>query len=82
MMMMHFLGWIHKCRYDYWAAPDSSDLHPVGYCQSLSPPKPLQKPGGYALAFSWESYLQSVGSVALPAQVLSHPSNQIIKVSK
>ncbi|KAL0985413.1 hypothetical protein UPYG_G00156560 [Umbra pygmaea] len=41
-LRIHFDGWSEE--YDYWVDADSSDLHPVGWCQKTG--HPLQHPNG------------------------------------
>lgn len=40
-LLIHFDGWTTK--YDYWCQPDTTDIHPIGWCaktgKSLQPPK-------------------------------------------
>lgn len=40
-LLIHLDGWTSK--YDYWCDPDSTDIHPVGWCENngheLQPPK-------------------------------------------
>ena len=50
-LLIHFDGWTSA--YDYWCKPDSTDIHPVGWCEEndkhLNPPKgelvPVSKKG-------------------------------------
>lgn len=41
-LLIHFDGWTN--RYDYWCRPDTTDIHPVGWCKRHG--KELQKPKG------------------------------------
>ena len=41
-ILIHFDGWGNE--YDYWAELDSTDLHPVGYCEMIG--HHLQRPNG------------------------------------
>ena len=41
-LLIHFDGW--GAEYDYWCEPDSTDIHPVGWCVKKN--IRLQKPNG------------------------------------
>ena len=41
-LLIHFDGWGNE--YDYWCEVDSSDIHPIGWCQRNG--KELQRPKG------------------------------------
>eukprot|EP00041_Stephanoeca_diplocostata_P036623 m.1344514 g.1344514 ORF g.1344514 m.1344514 type:complete len:2563 (-) comp24902_c1_seq2:195-7883(-) len=69
---VHFDGWSEG--YDYWAALDVSDLHPVGWCESTR--AVLQKPKGYPKStFTWPAYLEETNSTAVPKELLTHRTN-------
>ena len=44
-LLIHFDGWTKT--YDYWCKPDSTDIHPRGWCQDNN--KDLQKPNGISM---------------------------------
>ncbi len=43
-LLIHFDGW--ESTYNYWCTPDSTDIHPVGWCdgndKKLQPPKGMR----------------------------------------
>lgn len=55
-------------RFDYWAVPNSPDLHPIGYCRQAS--ITLQKPHNFPGEFDWSSYLSTQGAIAAPSHLL------------
>ena len=61
-LLIHFDGWGNN--FDYRCDPKSPDLHPVGWCKRAG--VSLQPPQGTVGNFSWDSYLQSSGSIAAP----------------
>jgi len=66
-LVITFDGWGDT--YNYVAEPSSTDLHPVGYCESVG--KVLQVPKGHDGVFDWQGYLQSTSSVAVSPYALS-----------
>lgn len=71
-VLVHFDGW--SDRYNYWAEPSSSDLHPVGYCDVTG--DKLQKPREHEGEFSWPIYLAQTGADPIPPELLTHPCNE------
>ncbi|KAK7478154.1 hypothetical protein BaRGS_00030601 [Batillaria attramentaria] len=68
-LLIHFDGWTNK--YDYWAEPDSPDLHPLGYMEEVGKlvgkyNQLLQPPHGYGRSFDWARYLQEESSEPVP----------------
>lgn len=61
-LLVHFEGW--TTRYDYWCRPDSSDLHPAGWCEAEG--REVHPPNGHLGVFTWSSYLSSSGFTAAP----------------
>ena len=43
-LLIHFDGW--GPRYDYWCKPDSTDIHPKGWCGKNGRRSDLQPPKG------------------------------------
>lgn len=41
-LLIHFDGWTKT--FDYWCKPDTTDIHPVGWCKKVH--HHLQKPKG------------------------------------
>ena len=41
-LLIHFDGW--SSGYDYWCSPESTDIHPKGWCRDHI--RPLQPPNG------------------------------------
>ena len=41
-LLIHFDGWGEN--YDYWCEPDSTDIHPMGWCKERR--QKLEKPKG------------------------------------
>lgn len=84
-LLIHFDGWTakygvnsayddaHTVRYDYWAEPSSSDLHPVGWCASHG--KALAKPKSFEGSFSWPAYLASENAQIVPEACLTADCN-------
>ena len=81
-LLIHFDGWTSA--YDYWCKPDSTDIHPVGWCEENQ--RDLQSPygkkwivptwcslitcsPGYIGTFIWEKYLSANKAVAAPEEV-------------
>ncbi|XP_053942370.1 lethal(3)malignant brain tumor-like protein 4 isoform X1 [Cuculus canorus] len=62
-MRLHFDGY-PEC-YDFWVNADSSDIHPVGWCEktghNLLPPKGFKEG-----EFNWTSYLKNCKAQAAP----------------
>ncbi|KAJ7424601.1 hypothetical protein WISP_27916 [Willisornis vidua] len=60
---LHFDGY-PEC-YDFWANADSSDIHPVGWCEKTS--HKLLPPKGFKEGeFNWTSYLKNCKAQAAP----------------
>lgn len=47
-LLVHFDGWQNN--YDYLCSPESTDIHPVGWCRRKG--RDLQKPNGVCLLLS------------------------------
>uniref|UniRef100_A0A8C6ZP97 SAM domain-containing protein n=1 Tax=Nothoprocta perdicaria TaxID=30464 RepID=A0A8C6ZP97_NOTPE len=62
-LRLHFDGY-QEC-YDFWVNADSSDIHPVGWCEKtahkLLPPKGFKEE-----EFNWTSYLKNCKAQAAP----------------
>ncbi|XP_068015499.1 lethal(3)malignant brain tumor-like protein 3 isoform X2 [Melanerpes formicivorus] len=62
-MRLHFDGYPDS--YDFWVNADSSDIHPIGWCEKtghkLLPPKGFKEG-----EFNWTSYLKSCKAQAAP----------------
>ncbi|XP_041844306.1 lethal(3)malignant brain tumor-like protein 4 [Melanotaenia boesemani] len=65
-LLIHFDNWDDT--YDYWCDASSPYIHPVGYCEeaklTLTTPADYKEPK----TFSWEKYLEEMGSQAAPAR--------------
>ncbi|NWH23275.1 LMBL3 protein, partial [Grus americana] len=62
-MRLHFDGY-PEC-YDFWVNADSSDIHPVGWCEKTS--HKLLPPKGFKEGeFNWTSYLKNCKAQAAP----------------
>ncbi|KAK7478155.1 hypothetical protein BaRGS_00030602 [Batillaria attramentaria] len=61
-LLIHFDGW--GTEFDYWAEPDSCDLHPLGYMDGHG--KTLQAPLKYHKRFDWATYLQEQSAKPVP----------------
>ncbi|XP_015669810.1 lethal(3)malignant brain tumor-like protein 4 [Protobothrops mucrosquamatus] len=72
-MRLHFDGY-SEC-YDFWVNADSTDIHPVGWCEKTG--HKLLPPKGYKDGdFNWASYLKICKSQAAPKnlfKILSTP---------
>ncbi|KAM3830106.1 lethal(3)malignant brain tumor-like protein 4 [Vipera latastei] len=72
-MRLHFDGY-SEC-YDFWVNADSTDIHPVGWCEKTG--HKLLPPKGYKDGeFNWASYLKTCKSQAAPKnlfKILSTP---------
>eukprot|EP00118_Oscarella_pearsei_P008476 m.43935 g.43935 ORF g.43935 m.43935 type:complete len:351 (+) comp33479_c0_seq24:1041-2093(+) len=67
-LLIHFDGWPDE--YDYWCEASSEDIHPVGWCRDNK--HNIQPPNGMSDDdFSWEMYLTSTGSIAVPKKHFS-----------
>ncbi|XP_070620302.1 lethal(3)malignant brain tumor-like protein 4 isoform X2 [Erythrolamprus reginae] len=70
---LHFDGY-SEC-YDFWVNADSTDIHPVGWCEKTG--HKLLPPKGYKDGeFNWASYLKTCKSQAAPKnlfKILSTP---------
>ncbi|XP_067947509.1 lethal(3)malignant brain tumor-like protein 4 [Watersipora subatra] len=73
-LRLHFDGY-SEC-HDFWTYANSDEIFPLGWCKEMG--KQLQAPKGYASdMFSWESYLQTSGSVA-PHSLFTVCSNEFL----
>ncbi|ETE70045.1 hypothetical protein L345_04147, partial [Ophiophagus hannah] len=72
-MRLHFDGYSEF--YDFWVNADSTDIHPVGWCEKTG--HKLLPPKGYKDGeFNWASYLKTCKSQAAPKnlfKILSTP---------
>ncbi|KAG8143214.1 hypothetical protein E2320_000473, partial [Naja naja] len=72
-MRLHFDGYSEF--YDFWVNADSTDIHPVGWCEKTG--HKLLPPKGYKdEEFNWASYLKTCKSQAAPKnlfKILSTP---------
>ncbi|XP_067840658.1 lethal(3)malignant brain tumor-like protein 3 isoform X2 [Heptranchias perlo] len=62
--------------YDFWVNADSSDIHPVGWCEKtghkLNPPKGYKED-----AFNWPSYLKMCKAQAVPKSLFENQNTTI-----
>ncbi|XP_065506664.1 lethal(3)malignant brain tumor-like protein 3 isoform X2 [Caloenas nicobarica] len=73
-MRLHFDGY-PEC-YDFWVNADSSDIHPVGWCEKtghkLLPPKGFKEG-----EFNWTSYLKNCKAQAAPKSLFKTLSTPV-----
>ncbi|XP_009666073.1 lethal(3)malignant brain tumor-like protein 4 isoform X2 [Struthio camelus] len=73
-MRLHFDGY-QEC-YDFWVNADSSDIHPVGWCEKtnhkLLPPKGFKEG-----EFNWTSYLKNCKAQAAPKSLFKTLSTPV-----
>ncbi|XP_032565653.1 lethal(3)malignant brain tumor-like protein 4 isoform X3 [Chiroxiphia lanceolata] len=73
-MRLHFDGY-PEC-YDFWANADSSDIHPVGWCEKTS--HKLLPPKGFKEGeFNWTSYLKNCKAQAAPKSLFKTLSTPV-----
>ncbi|KAM4656511.1 lethal(3)malignant brain tumor-like protein 3 isoform 5-T6 [Amazona ochrocephala] len=73
-MRLHFDGY-PEC-YDFWVNADSSDIHPVGWCEKTS--HKLLPPKGFKEGeFSWTSYLKNCKAQAAPKSLFKTLSTPV-----
>ncbi|OXB64487.1 hypothetical protein ASZ78_015971 [Callipepla squamata] len=72
---LHFDGY-PDC-YDFWVNADSSDIHPVGWCEKTG--HRLHPPKGYKEEeFSWPSYLKACKAQAAPKSLFENQNSTVI----
>ncbi|NXC48480.1 LMBL3 protein, partial [Penelope pileata] len=72
---LHFDGY-PDC-YDFWVNADSSDIHPVGWCEKTG--HKLHPPKGYKEEeFSWPSYLKVCKAQAAPKSLFENQNTTVI----
>ncbi|NXR56911.1 LMBL3 protein, partial [Hippolais icterina] len=72
---LHFDGY-PDC-YDFWVNADSSDIHPVGWCEKTG--HKLHPPKGYKEEeFSWPSYLKACKAQAAPKSLFENQNSTVI----
>ncbi|NXO90543.1 LMBL3 protein, partial [Certhia brachydactyla] len=72
---LHFDGY-SDC-YDFWVNADSSDIHPVGWCEKTG--HKLHPPKGYKEEeFSWPSYLKACKAQAAPKSLFENQNATVI----
>ncbi|NXL92432.1 LMBL3 protein, partial [Alectura lathami] len=72
---LHFDGY-PDC-YDFWVNADSSDIHPVGWCEKTG--HKLHPPKGYKEdEFSWPSYLKASKAQAAPKSLFENQNATVI----
>ncbi|XP_035394785.1 lethal(3)malignant brain tumor-like protein 3 [Cygnus atratus] len=72
---LHFDGY-PDC-YDFWVNADSSDIHPVGWCEKTG--HKLHPPKGYKEEeFSWPSYLKACKAQAAPKSLFENQNTTVI----
>ncbi|NXT44233.1 LMBL3 protein, partial [Pelecanoides urinatrix] len=72
---LHFDGY-PDC-YDFWVNADSSDIHPVGWCEKTG--HRLHPPKGYKEEeFSWPSYLKACKAQAAPKSLFENQNATVI----
>ncbi|XP_009642666.2 lethal(3)malignant brain tumor-like protein 3 [Egretta garzetta] len=72
---LHFDGY-PDC-YDFWVNADSSDIHPVGWCEKTG--HKLHPPKGYEEEeFSWPSYLKACKAQAAPKSLFENQNVTVI----
>ncbi|NXL50808.1 LMBL3 protein, partial [Podilymbus podiceps] len=63
--------------YDFWVNADSSDIHPVGWCEKTG--HKLHPPKGYKdEEFSWPSYLKACKAQAAPKSLFENQNATVI----
>ncbi|KAF1444781.1 LMBL3 protein, partial [Pygoscelis papua] len=73
-MRLHFDGY-PEC-YDFWINVDSSDIHPVGWCEKTS--HKLLLPKGFKEGeFNWTSYLKNCKAQAAPKSLFKTLSTPV-----
>uniref|UniRef100_A0A672UVD0 SAM domain-containing protein n=1 Tax=Strigops habroptila TaxID=2489341 RepID=A0A672UVD0_STRHB len=73
-MRLHFDGY-PEC-YDFWVNADSSDIHPVGWCEKTS--HKLLPPKGFKEGeFTWASYLKNCKAQAAPKSLFKSLSTPV-----
>uniref|UniRef100_A0A8C0EWS1 SAM domain-containing protein n=1 Tax=Bubo bubo TaxID=30461 RepID=A0A8C0EWS1_BUBBB len=73
-MRLHFDGY-PEC-YDFWVNADSSDIHPVGWCEKTS--HKLLPPKGFKEGeFNWTSYLKNCKAQAAPKSLFKTLSTPV-----
>ncbi|KAM6045289.1 lethal(3)malignant brain tumor-like protein 4 isoform 2-T2 [Chlamydotis macqueenii] len=73
-MRLHFDGY-PEC-YDFWVNADSSDIHPVGWCEKTS--HKLLPPKGFREGeFNWTSYLRNCKAQAAPKSLFKTLSTPV-----
>uniref|UniRef100_A0A8C0BIQ2 SAM domain-containing protein n=1 Tax=Buteo japonicus TaxID=224669 RepID=A0A8C0BIQ2_9AVES len=73
-MRLHFDGY-PEC-YDFWVNVDSSDIHPVGWCEKTS--HKLLPPKGFKEGeFNWTSYLKNCKAQAAPKNLFKTLSTPV-----
>ncbi|XP_041877860.1 lethal(3)malignant brain tumor-like protein 4 isoform X4 [Corvus kubaryi] len=73
-MRLHFDGY-PEC-YDFWCNADSSDIHPVGWCEKTS--HKLLPPKGFKDGeFNWTSYLKNCKAQAAPKSLFKTLSSPV-----
>nr|XP_025952436.1 lethal(3)malignant brain tumor-like protein 4 isoform X2 [Dromaius novaehollandiae] len=74
-MRLHFDGY-QEC-YDFWVNADSSDIHPVGWCEKTS--HKLLPPKGFKEGeFNWTSYLKNCRAQAAPKSLFKTLSTPVM----
>ncbi|XP_019375839.1 PREDICTED: lethal(3)malignant brain tumor-like protein 3 isoform X1 [Gavialis gangeticus] len=72
---LHFDGY-PGC-YDFWVNADSSDIHPVGWCEKTG--HKLHPPKGYKEEeFNWSSYLKTCKTQAAPKSLFENQNTTVI----
>ncbi|XP_035178036.1 lethal(3)malignant brain tumor-like protein 3 isoform X1 [Oxyura jamaicensis] len=72
---LHFDGY-PDC-YDFWVNADSSDIHPVGWCEKTG--HKLHPPKGYKEEeFNWPSYLKACKAQAAPKSLFENQNTTVI----
>uniref|UniRef100_A0A8C9LC31 L3MBTL histone methyl-lysine binding protein 3 n=1 Tax=Pavo cristatus TaxID=9049 RepID=A0A8C9LC31_PAVCR len=75
IIRLHFDGY-PDC-YDFWVNADSSDIHPVGWCEKTG--HKLHPPKGYKEEeFSWPSYLKACKAQAAPKSLFENQNATVI----
>ncbi|XP_053237876.1 lethal(3)malignant brain tumor-like protein 3 isoform X4 [Podarcis raffonei] len=63
--------------YDFWRNADSSDIHPVGWCEKTG--HKLHPPKGYKEdEFNWSSYLKKCKAQAAPKSLFENQNSTVI----
>uniref|UniRef100_K7FRL0 L3MBTL histone methyl-lysine binding protein 3 n=1 Tax=Pelodiscus sinensis TaxID=13735 RepID=K7FRL0_PELSI len=63
--------------YDFWVNADSSDIHPVGWCEKTG--HKLHPPKGYKEEeFNWSSYLKTCKAQAAPKSLFENQNTTVI----